>query len=102
MKLKVILPGQSVSFWEQAVFLVITDNSLKELELDNWQSSAVAAQYLPSGQQYQSASLQHPPGHSVSSGSQVNLATDNSLYKVYVECGHSSGTFAQCFVSGQQ
>ena len=32
------------------------------------QSLAVAAQYMPSGQQYQLGSGQHPPGHSVPPG----------------------------------
>ena len=43
------------------------DNSLVELDLGSRHTSGEAAQYLPSGQQYQLATIQHPVGHSVSS-----------------------------------
>merc|ERR1739847_111025 len=67
------------------------------------QSSAVAAQYLLSGQQNQLASGQHPAGHSVSSGPQVVLTTDNFLGKVGIFlAGQSSAVAAQYLLSGQQ
>merc|ERR1712001_449583 len=67
------------------------------------QSSAVAAQYLLSGQQNQLASGQHPAGHSVSSGPQVVLTTDNFLGKVGIFlAGQSSAVVAQYLLSGQQ
>merc|ERR1712038_2116228 len=63
--------GHSVSSGPQVVFT--TDNFFgsKSGNLMAGQSSAVAAQYLLSGQQNQLASGQHPAGHSVSSGPQV-------------------------------
>merc|ERR1712109_206814 len=67
------------------------------------QSSAVAAQYLLSGQQNQLASGQHPAGHSVSSGPQVVLTTENFLGKVGIFlAGQSSAVAAQYLLSGQQ
>merc|ERR1719283_342423 len=44
------------AIFARAVFLAI-----------NGQSAAVAAQYIPSGQQYHPTYGQHPPGHSVPS-----------------------------------
>ena len=66
-------PGHSSSSGPQVVFT--TDNFFgsKLGNLMAGQSSAVAAQYLLSGQQNQLASGQHPAGHSVSSGPQVVL-----------------------------
>merc|ERR1712214_51954 len=67
------------------------------------QSSAVAAQYLLSGQQNQLASGQHPAGHSVSSGPQVVLITFNFLGMVgSFFAGQSSAVAAQYLLSGQQ
>merc|ERR1712223_2097329 len=61
-------PGHSVSSGPHpALAAIFTSFSLTET---NGQSAAVAAQYMPSGQQYQLASGQQPPGHSVSSGPQ--------------------------------
>merc|ERR1712045_1065246 len=81
-----------------------TDNFLGKVgNLLAGQSSAVAAQYLLSGQQNQLASGQHPAGHSVSSGPQVVLTTDNFLGKVGIFFdGQSSAVAAQYMLSGQQ
>merc|ERR1711953_162268 len=67
--------GHSVSSGPQVVFTTFFGSKLGNLMAG--QSSAVAAQYLLSGQQNQLASGQHPAGHSVSSGPQVVLTTDN-------------------------
>ena len=56
-----------------------SNNSLNELDLISGHFSRVSAQYLPNGQQYQLATGQHASGHSVSSGPQAVLTTDNSL-----------------------
>merc|ERR1719225_1233468 len=66
----------------------------------NGQSAAVAAQYMPSGQQYHPTLGQQPPGHSVPShcfgaailASWVFLATN----------GQSAAVAAQYMPSGQQ
>merc|ERR1711936_422245 len=65
--------GHSVSSGPQVVFTIFFGSKLGNLIAG--QSSAVAAQYLLSGQQNQLASGQHPAGHSVSSGPQVVLTT---------------------------
>merc|ERR1719220_489680 len=73
--------GHSVSSGPQVV--LITFNFLGMVgSFFAGQSSAVAAQYLLSGQQNQLASGQHPAGHSVSSGPQVVFTTDNFFGRV--------------------
>ena len=69
--------GQSVVSGRQLVFTIFFGSKLSNL-IDG-QSSAVAAQYLLSGQQNQLASGQHPAGHSVSSGPQVVLTVKDFL-----------------------
>merc|ERR1719348_638407 len=63
-------------------------------------SAAVAAQYIPSGQQYQPTYGQHPPGHSVPSHclSAAILATRAFL----ATNGQSAAVAAQYMPSGQQ
>merc|ERR1712147_544432 len=72
--------GQEVSSGPHCLFLAIFMSWA--FLATKGQSAAVAAQYLLSGQQNQLASGQHPAGHSVSSGPQVVLTTDNFLGKV--------------------
>merc|ERR1712079_292496 len=93
--------GHSVSSGPQVVFTTFFGSKLGNLMAG--QSSAVAAQYLLSGQQNQLASGQQPAGHSVSSGPQVVLTTDNFLGKVGIFlAGQSSAVAAQYLLSGQQ
>ena len=64
------------------------------------QSSGVAAQYWLSEQQYQLASGQHPAGHSVSSGPQLDLT---NFWVIFIgPFGQSSGVAAQYWLSEQQ
>merc|ERR1719225_376345 len=77
------------------------------MEYNGWyagQSSAVAAQYLLSGQQNQLASGQHPAGQSVSSGPQSvvfnPLSGFTRLAGWYM--GQSTSVAAQCLLSAQQ
>merc|ERR1719150_2758384 len=79
------------------------------MEYNGWyagQSSAVAAQYLLSGQQNQLASGQHPAGQSVSSGPQsavlvfTTLSGFTRLAGWYM--GQSTSVAAQCLLSAQQ
>merc|ERR1711983_120134 len=66
----------------------------------NGQSAAVAAQYMPSGQQYHPTYGQQPPGHSVPShcSSAAILATMAFL----ATNGQSAAVAAQYMPSGQQ
>merc|ERR1712131_485777 len=66
----------------------------------NGQSAAVAAQYIPSGQQYHPTYGQHPPGHSVPSHCLLAaiLATETFL----ATNGQSAAVAAQYMPSGQQ
>merc|ERR1712018_924134 len=66
------------------------------------QSAAVAAQYMPSGQQYQLASGQQPPGHSVSSGPHPALAAIFTSFSLAETNGQSAAVAAQYIPSGQQ
>merc|ERR1719461_2664638 len=59
------------------------------------QSAAVAAQYMLSGQQYQLASGQHPPGHSF-------LAAILTSFSFMATNGQSAAVAAQYMLSGQQ
>merc|ERR1711992_515650 len=93
--------GHSVSSGPQVV--LTTDNFLGKVGIFfDGQSSAVAAQYMLSGQQNQLASGQHPAGHSVSSGPQVvfTIFFGSKLGNLIV--GQSSAVAAQYMLSGQQ
>merc|ERR1711910_262289 len=65
-------------------------------------SAAVAAQYMPSGQQYQLASGQHPAGHSVSSGPHPALTAIFRSFSLAETNGQSAAVAAQYISSGQQ
>ena len=69
--------GHSTPEGQSSVFATFFGSKLGNLMAG--QSSAVAAQYLLSGQQNQLASGQHPAGHSVSSGPQVVLTAKDFL-----------------------
>merc|ERR1712128_373308 len=64
------------------------------------QSAAVAAQYMLSGQQYQSTSGQHPAGHMVPS--HCFLAAILTSFVFIATKGQSAAVAAQYMLSGQQ
>merc|ERR1719278_1521281 len=71
-------PGQTVpsqSFLVATTFLAAANLISFSLEATNGQFPALAAQYIPSGQQYQFCSGQHPPGQTVPSQSFFFRAT---------------------------
>merc|ERR1711878_102373 len=92
--------GHSVSSGPQVVFTTFFGSKVGIFLAG--QSSAVAAQYLLSGQQNQLASGQHPAGHSVSSGPQVVFTTDNFFGSKFgnLMAGQSSAVAAQYLLSG--
>merc|ERR550519_2083673 len=92
--------GHSVSSGPHpALAAIFTSFSLAETK---GQSAAVAAQYSLSGQQYQLASGQHPPGHSVSSGPHPALAAIFTSFSLAETKGQSAAVAAQYMPSGQQ
>merc|ERR1712226_1219630 len=92
--------GHSVSSGPHPVLTAIFSSfSLSET---NGQSAAVAAQYMSSGQQYQLASGQQPPGHSVSSGPHPALTAIFTSFSLAETAGQSSAVAAQYRLSGQQ
>merc|ERR1712226_382177 len=66
----------------------------------NGQSAAVAAQYMLSGQQYQSTSGQHPAGHMVPS--HCFLAAIFMSFSFLATNGQSAAVAAQYMLSGQR
>merc|ERR1712169_97310 len=66
----------------------------------NGQSAAVAAQYMLSGQQYQSTSGQHPAGHMVPS--HCFFAAIFINFSFLATNGQSAAVAAQYMLSGQQ
>merc|ERR1712212_311620 len=66
----------------------------------NGQSAAVAAQYMLSGQQYQSTSGQHPAGHMVPS--HCFFAAILTSFSFVATKGQSAAVAAQYMLSGQQ
>merc|ERR1719381_174313 len=64
------------------------------------QSAAVAAQYMLSGQQYQSTSGQHPAGHSVPG--HCFFAAILTSFSFMATNGQSAAVAAQYMLSGQQ
>merc|ERR1712131_406308 len=66
----------------------------------NGQSAAVAAQYMPSGQQYHPTYGQHPPGHSVPSHCLLAAILARAVF--LATNGQSAAVAAQYIPSGQQ
>merc|ERR1719381_250575 len=66
----------------------------------NGQSAAVAAQYMPSGQQYHPTYGQHPPGHSVPSHCLLAAILARAVF--LATNGQSAAVAAQYMPSGQQ